>query len=179
MQGQVLRGSYAFDDEGIPASTTTLIENGRLIGRLHSRETAGVLGEKPRGNARCLNYHYSPLVRMTNTWIARGNTPAAELITPVDLGVYACNWLGGTTNGEMFTFTAAEAWMIRKGQLAEPVRDVTLSGNVFETLDAIEAIGDDFQWDESGGCGKGDQNGLPVGVGGPSLRIRDVVVGGV
>ncbi len=68
--------------------------------------------------------------------------------------------------------------MIRNGQIEEPVRDVTLSGNVFQTIADIEAIGDDFYWDESGGCGKGGQNGLPVGCGGPSLRIRDVVVGG-
>jgi len=82
------------------------------------------------------------------------------------------------TNGEMFTFSAGEAWMICNGKLAEPVRDVTLSGNVFSTLADIEAIGDDFHWDESGGCGKGGQSGLPVGCGGPSLRIRNVVVGG-
>lgn len=172
------RGSYLYDDEGTPATTTPLIEDGVLVGRLHSRETAGKLGEKPTGNARCLNYHYPPLVRMTNTWIERGNTPVATLTQGIAEGVYAKNWLGGMTNGEMFTFTAGEAWMIREGQLAEPVRDVTLSGNVFKTLAQIEAIGDDFYWDESGGCGKGGQSGLPVGCGGPSLRIRDVVVGG-
>jgi TldD protein len=115
---------------------------------------------------------------MTNTWIERGKTPVADLFTDIEEGVYARNWLGGMTNGEMFTFSAGEAWMIRNGQIAEPVRDVTLSGNVFQTLADIEAIGDDFYWDESGGCGKGGQNGLPVGCGGPSLRIRDVVVGG-
>lgn len=172
------RGSYYYDDEGVPATTTQLIKDGILVGRLHSRETAGKLGEKPTGNARCLNYHYPPIVRMTNTWIERGKTPAAELIQDIPEGVYARNWLGGMTNGEMFTFTAGEAWMIRNGKLAEPVRDVTLSGNVFKTLADIEAIGDDFVWDESGGCGKGGQNGLPVGCGGPSLRIRNVVVGG-
>ena len=68
--------------------------------------------------------------------------------------------------------------MIRNGKIAEPVRDITLSGNVFKTLENIEAIGNDFYWDESGGCGKGGQGGLPVGCGGPSLRIKDVVVGG-
>ncbi|HEY9888677.1 MAG TPA: metallopeptidase TldD-related protein, partial [Candidatus Obscuribacterales bacterium] len=119
-----------------------------------------------------------PLVRMTNTWIGRGDTPAADLVAGIQEGVYAKNWLGGMTNGEMFTFTAGEAWMIRDGALAEPVRDVTLSGNVFRTLADIEGIGDDFYWDESGGCGKGGQSGLPVGCGGPSLRIRNVVVGG-
>lgn len=172
------RGSYLYDDEGTPATTTQLIKNGVLVGRLHSRETAGKLGEAPTGNARCLNYHYPPIVRMTNTWIARGKTPVGDLFSDISEGVYARNWLGGMTNGEMFTFTAGEAWMIRNGQLAEPVRDVTLSGNVFSTLADIEAIGDDFYWDESGGCGKGGQSGLPVGCGGPSLRIKNVVVGG-
>jgi TldD protein len=172
------RGSYYYDDEGVPATTTQLIKDGVLVGRLHSRETAGKLGETPTGNARCLNYHYPPLVRMTNTWIERGTTPVADLFHGIKEGVYARNWLGGMTNGEMFTFAAGEAWMIRDGKIAEPVRDVNLSGNVFTTLADIEAIGDDFYWDESGGCGKGGQNGLPVGCGGPSLRIRNVVVGG-
>lgn len=172
------RGSYFYDDEGTPGTTTQLIKDGVLVGRLHSRETAGKLGETPTGNARCLDYHYSPIVRMTNTWIERGKTPVADLFTDIKEGVYARNWLGGMTNGEMFTFSAGEAWMIRNGQIAEPVKDVTLSGNVFETLADIEAIGDDFYWDESGGCGKGGQNGLPVGCGGPSLRIKNVVVGG-
>ncbi|NET76592.1 MULTISPECIES: TldD/PmbA family protein [Okeania] len=178
VEEEVHRGSYIYDDEGTPATTTQLIQDGVLVGRLHSRETAGKLGEAPTGNARCLDYHYPPIVRMTNTWIAPGNTPTSDLFTDIKEGVYARNWLGGMTNGEMFTFSAGEAWMIRNGKLAEPVRDVTLSGNVFETLADIEAIGDDFYWDESGGCGKGGQDGLPVGCGGPSLRIRNVVVGG-
>ncbi len=172
------RGSYQYDDEGVPASTTQLMQDGILVGRLHSRETAGKLNEVPTGNARCLSYHYPPLVRMTNTWIGRGDTPVPDLFSGIQEGVYAKNWIGGMTNGEMFTFTAGEAWMIRNGELAEPVRDVTLSGNVFRTLADIEGIGDDFYWDESGGCGKGGQSGLPVGCGGPSLRIRNVVVGG-
>lgn len=172
------RGSYFYDDEGAPATTTQLIKDGTLVGRLHSRETAGKLEETPTGNARCLNYYYPPIVRMTNTWIERGETPVEDLFNGIKEGVYARNWLGGMTNGEMFTFSAGEAWMIRNGKIAEPVRDVTLSGNVFTTLADIEAIGDDFYWDESGGCGKAGQSGLPVGCGGPSLRIRDVVVGG-
>jgi TldD protein len=172
------RGSYFYDDEGTPATTTQLIKDGVLVGRLHSRETAGKLGEAPTGNARCLNYHFPPIVRMTNTWIERGKTPVKDLFAGIQEGVYARNWLGGMTNGEMFTFAAGEAWMIRNGEIAEQVRDVTLSGNAFKTLADIEAIGDDFFWDESGGCGKGGQSGLPVGCGGPSLRIRNVVVGG-
>lgn len=172
------RGSYFYDDEGTPATTTQLIKDGVLVGRLHSRETAGKLGEEATGNARCLNYHYPPIVRMTNTWIEPGKTPVKDLFSDIKEGVYARNWLGGMTNGEMFTFSAGEAWMIRNGKIAEPVRDVTLSGNVFSTLADIEAIGDDFYWDESGGCGKGGQSGLPVGCAGPSLRIGNVIVGG-
>jgi TldD protein len=172
------RGSYFYDDEGVPATTTQLIKDGALVGRLHSRETAGKLGELPTGNARCLDYHYAPIVRMTNTWIGKGKTAVADLFNDIPVGVYAKNWQGGMTNGEMFTFTAGEAWMIRNGKIAEPVRDVTLSGNVFQTLGDIEAIANDYFWDESGGCGKGGQNGLAVGCASPSLRIRNVVVGG-
>jgi TldD protein len=172
------RGSYLYDDEGVPATTTQLIADGVLVGRLHSRETAGKLGEQVTGNARCLDYHYPPIVRMTNTWIGRGKTPVANLFNDIPVGVYAKNWQGGMTNGEMFTFTAGEAWMIRNGKIAEPVKDVTLSGNAFETLQDIEAIGNDFLWDESGGCGKGGQSGLAVGCGSPSLRIKNAIVGG-
>lgn len=172
------RGSYYYDDEGTPATTTQLIKDGVLVGRLHSRETAGKLGESATGNGRCLNYHFPPIVRMTNTWIGRGTTPIKDLFSNIDEGVYASNWLGGMTNGEMFTFTAGEAWMIRDGVIAEPVKNVTLSGNVFKTLANITALGDDFLWDESGGCGKAGQSGLAVGCAGPSLRIDNVVVGG-
>ncbi len=194
------RGSYAFDDEGSPATVTPLIESGKLVGRLHSRETAGKLEENPTGNARCLDYHYAPIVRMTNTWIApQGagltavpeNTPlpfTAEAIcdhyqnsgalADIEHGLLAVNWLGGMTNGEMFTFAAAQAWHIHKGAITQQVRDVNLSGNVFQTLEDIEWIGPDFFWDESGGCGKGGQSGLAVGCGGPSLRIKNLLVGG-
>lgn len=88
------RGSYLYDDEGVPATTTQLIEDGVLVGRLHSRETAGKLGEKVTGNARCLDYHYPPIVRMTNTWIGRGKTPVADLFNDIPVGVYAKNWQG-------------------------------------------------------------------------------------
>lgn len=90
------RGSYFYDDEGTPATTTQLIKDGVLVGRLHSRETAGKLGENPTGNARCLNYHFPPIVRMTNTWIERGKTPVKDLFADIKEGVYAKNWLGGS-----------------------------------------------------------------------------------
>jgi TldD protein len=172
------RGSYDYDDEGVPSTITPLIQEGILVGRLHSRETAGTLGEVPTGNARCLNHQHPPLVRMSNTWIGPGSTPADQLLDGIDKGIYARNWKSGMTNGEMFTFSAGEAWLIRKGQIAEPIKDVTLSGNAFTTLANIEAIGNDLRWDESGGCGKGGQDGLAVGCGGPSLRIKKVVVSG-
>jgi TldD protein len=109
---------------------------------------------------------------MTNTWIERGTTPVQDLLADLKEGVYARNWLEGMTNGEMFTFTAGEAWMVRNGQLAEPVRDVTLSGNVFRTLSDIVAIGDDFYWDESGGCGKGGKVVCPLAAEAPACALK-------
>lgn len=172
------RGSYSYDDEGVPSENTYLIKEGVLVGRLHSRETAGKLGEKPTGNARCLDYRFPPIVRMTNTWIEPCNNSPEDLFDGIKEGIWAGNWLGGQTNGEMFTFASGEARMIRDGKLAEPVKDVNLTGNVFQTLKDIEGIANDVYWDESGGCGKGGQSGLPVGVGGPSMRIKNVVVPG-
>lgn len=173
------RGSYKYDDEGVPAQVTPLVEGGVLVGRLHSRETAAKMGERVTGNARALSYRYRPLVRMTNTYIANGTVPKEDLFADIREGIYVIRSLGGQTDVEMFTFAAAQAFMIRDGRLAEQVRGVNLSGNLFETLMNIEAIGDDFQWGpEGGGCGKGGQSPLPVGTGSPHLRIRNVVVGG-
>ena len=172
------RGSYKYDDEGVPAQNTYLIKEGVLVGRLHSRETAGKLGEKPSGNARCLDYRFPPIVRMTNTWIEPRDNTVEDLISGVKEGIWAGNWLGGQTNGEMFTFASGEARMIRDGKLAEKIKDVNLTGNVFHTLKNIDGIANDMYWDESGGCGKGGQSGMPVGVGGPTIRINDVTVAG-
>ena len=178
--GKILdhRGSFLFDDEGTPSQNTYLIKEGVLVGRLHSRETAGKLNETPTGNARCLDYRFPPIVRMTNTWIEPQNNSVEDLISDVKLGIWAGNWLGGQTNGEMFTFASGEAKMIRNGKLAESIRDVNLTGNVFQTLKDIDAIANDMYWDESGGCGKSGQSGLPVGVGGPSIRIKNLIVPG-
>jgi TldD protein len=172
-----LPGSLKYDDEGVPAQRKYLIKNGVLNQRLHSRETAGKMHEEPTGNARAISATYPPIVRMTNTGIEAGDCPFEEMIGDIEEGVYAVRMLGGQTNGEMFTFAAAEGYMIRNGQLAEPVSDVTLTGNVFQTLKDIEAIGNDSLY-VSGGCGKGGQSPLVVSVGGPHLRIKDVVVGG-
>ncbi len=172
-----LPGSIKYDDEGVLGQKKYLIKDGVLTQRLHSRETAGKMYEKPTGNARAIRANYPPIVRMTNTAIEPGDTSFEEMLEGIEEGVYAVRMLGGQTNGEMFTFAAAEGYMIRNGKIAEPVSDVTLSGNVFQTLQDIEAIGNDTLY-TNGGCGKGGQMPLPVSVGGPHLRIKNVVVGG-
>ncbi len=173
-----LRGSYKYDDEGAPASKTYLIREGVLVGRLHSRETAARMGERPTGNARALDYRHPPIVRMTNTFIEPQGVSFEEMVAEIGEGVYAKNWFGGTTSMEMFTFSAGEAYMIRKGRLAEPLRPVVLSGNVFVTMGNIDAIGNDLEMNQGGGCGKGSQMPLPVSNGSPHIRISKCLVGG-
>jgi TldD protein len=173
-----LRGSYKYDDEGMPASRTYLIHEGVLVGRLHSRETAAKMGESPTGNARAINYHFPPIVRMTNTFIEPGNSSFEEMLGDIKEGVYVKDWYGGTTSLEMFTFSAGEAYMIRQGKLAELLCPVVLSGNVFVTLGNIDAIGDDLKMNQGGGCGKGGQSPLPVSNGSPHIRVRHCLVGG-
>ncbi len=175
-----LSGSYKYDDEGTPARKNYLIREGRLVGRLHSRETAGNMNEPPTGNARAITYRFPPIVRMTNTFIEAGEVTFQDLLADVDNGVYVVNWLGGQTAMEMFTFRAMEAFVIRNGRLEEPLRGVTLTGNVFETLKNIDAVADDFTWDPGGGgCGKGGQSPLAVGNGSPHIRVTKCVIGGV
>ncbi len=173
-----LRGSYKYDDEGVPATKNYLIREGKLVGRLHSRETAARMKEKPTGNARAINYRYPPIVRMTNTYIEPGTVSFNDMIADIKEGIYAKNWYGGTTSMEMFTFSAGEAYMIRNGRVAEPLRAVALTGNVFNTLKNIDAIGNDLDMNQGGGCGKGDQVPLPVSNGSPHIRIRRCLVGG-
>jgi len=174
-----VRGYLVYDDEGVPTEKTYLLEGGVLSGRLHSRETAGKLGERPTGNARAIDYRYAPICRMRNTCIETGTNTFDEMLSDIDLGVYCIAAQGGQTNGEMFTFTAANAYMIRGGKIAEMVRDVTLTGNVFTTLKNIDMIGDDFSvHDGPGGCGKGGQFPLQTSHGSPHVRIRNVVIGG-
>jgi len=173
-----LRGSYKYDDEGVPATKTYLILEGKLVGRLHSRETAAKMKEKPTGNARAVNYHYPPIVRMTNTYIEPRSASFNDLIGDIKEGIYVKNWFGGTTSMEMFTFSAGEAYMIRHGKLAEPLRPVVLTGNVFTTLMNIDGIGNDLAMNQGGGCGKREQVPLPVSNGSPHIRIRHCLVGG-
>jgi len=175
--GGDLPGTHAFDDEGVPMKRTQLVKDGVLVGRLHSRETAGRLKEDPTGNARAQDYNHAPLVRMRNTFIEAGDTSFEDMISDIDLGVYALKSRGGQTCLGTFSFSSAYAYMIRKGKLAEPVRDVILAGNLFETLENVSAIGDDFAWDNAGRCGKEGQS-MPVGMGSPHVRIENVVIGG-
>ncbi|MBI2858645.1 MAG: TldD/PmbA family protein [Chloroflexi bacterium] len=173
-----LRGSYKYDDEGTPARKSYLIREGVLVGRLHSRETAAKMGEQPSGHARAINYRFPPIVRMSNTYIEQGTYSLEEMLSGIKEGVYARNWYGGTTSMEMFTFSSGDAYMIRNGKIAEPLRPVTLSGNLFDTLGQIDAIGNDLEMNQGGGCGKGGQAPLPVSNGGPHIRIKRCLVGG-
>jgi len=173
------RGHIVYDDEGVRTEKTYLIAGGLLVGRLHSRETAGKMGEHATGNARAIDYRHAPIVRMRSTSIERGKASFEDMIKDVKLGVYAIQSYGGQTNGEMFTFSAGEGYMIRDGKVAELVRDVNLTGNVFQTLQDIDMVGVDFCTHEmAGGCGKADQGPLPTSEWAPHIRIRNVVVGG-
>ena len=173
------RGWLKYDDEGVATEKTYLIREGKLVGRLHTRETAGKMGERPTGNARAVDYRFPPICRMRSTCIEPGGASFEDMVKDVKLGVYVRESYGGETAGEMFTFTAGDAVMIRDGKPAEVVRNVTLAGNVFATLKNIDMIGSDVAMpDGPGGCGKGSQSPLPVGMGCPHIRIQKVVLGG-
>jgi len=174
-----LRGTHTYDDEGVKTRKNYLIKDGILVGRLHSRETAAKMGEEPTGNARAIGYQHQPIVRMTNTYIDKGHATFEDMIRDVNLGLYAIDMVGGQTSMEMFTFSAAYGYMVRNGKIGELVRDIVLTGNVFETLMNIDMIGDAVELPPvGGGCGKGAQAPLPVALGGPYIRIHEVVVGG-
>lgn len=173
------RGYVRYDDEGVPAEQTDLIREGRLVGRLHSRETAAHMGERPTGSARAISYRFPPIVRMRNTCIAPGDASFEDLLAGVARGLYARGFYGGQTMGEMFTFTPMVAYLIEDGRITRLVRNPTLSGNVFATLHEIDAIGREMgKRDDGGGCGKGGQAPLPVSHWSPAVRIRRCLVGG-
>ena len=173
------RGSFKYDDEGVPTQVTPLIKEGVLVGRLHSRETAAKMSERVTGNARAIAYRHRPIVRMTNTFIEQRRRARWTTCWPTSKRASTRRTCTAARRAmEMFTFSAAEAFMIRDGQLAEPLRGVLLSGNVFTTLANIDAVGDDLAFRGGGDCGKGEQSGLPVGIGSPHIRIRNCVVGG-
>ena len=174
-----LRGTLPYDDEGTPTQRTKLVDQGILVGRLHSRETAAAMRERPTGNARAIDFRHPPIVRMTNTYIEGGSGTFEDLIRDVPLGVYAVDAIGGQTYLENFSFSAAHGYVIRDGKLAELVKDVTLAGNLFQSLQAIDGVAADFQWNQmGGGCGKGGQFPLPVTEGAPHVRFRELLVGG-
>jgi len=174
-----LRGNFKYDDEGTPRTKTYLIRNGILQGFMHSRETAARMGAEPTGNARAISYRHEPIVRMRNTIIDQGTVPFDEMIEDIDHGIYACDAFGGQTELEQFTFSSGYAYEIVNGKVGEMLRDVVLTGNIFETLKNIDRIGNDLKIiGGSGGCGKGGQYPLPVTFGSPHVRIRNLTIGG-
>ena len=173
------RGNAPYDDEGVPRRKVYLIKDGVLTGLMHSRATAAATGMGPTGNARAVSWEHEPIVRMRNTYIEPGEASFEELLKGIDYGVYAKGAFGGQTEFEQFTFSAQYAYEIRGGEVGDMLRDVVLTGNVFDTLRNIERLGKDFQLKGgAGGCGKGGQSPLPVTDGAPHVRIRDVVIGG-
>lgn len=172
-------GYIPYDDEGTKSKKNYLIKEGILVGRMHSRETATLMGEPLTGNGRAISYKFAPIPRMTNTFVESGETTFEEMLEAVGDGIYVRGTRGGT-GGETFTFTAEDGYYIRGGKLTEHVRDLKLQGNLFETLENIAAVGDDlFIPDEGvGGCGKSNQIPLPVGTGGPHILVKKVQIGG-
>lgn len=175
--GGQLPGTHKYDDEGTPMKRTQLVKDGVLVGRLHSRETAAKMKDTPTGSARAQDFRHEPLVRMRNTFIEPGQTSFEDMISDVKLGLYACKSVGGMTCLGQFSFSSGYARVIRNGKVGEMVRDVILSGNIFETLGNVTAVGDDFRWTTGGRCGKNAQ-AMPVGMGSPHIRIENVVIGG-
>lgn len=170
-------GFIPFDDEGTKASKTYLIKKGILSGRLHSSVTAESLKENPTGNARALNFEFEPIVRMTSTYIEAGDKTIEELISEVKEGILVEEINHGSG---MSTFTIAPrvSYMIRDGKIAEPVNIAVISGNVMETLHNIDGISNEVEIlsFSLGGCGKMEQFPLPVGMGGPYIRVKNITV---
>lgn len=174
------RGSLNVDDEGTPTSRTVLIEDGILRGYLHDRMNARLMGHAPTGNGRRESYAHLPMPRMTNTFMLAGEDDPEDIIRSVDNGLYAVSFAGGQvdiTSGS-FVFSANEAYRIENGRITEPVKGATLIGNGPEVLTRVSRIGHDLELDRGvGTCGK-DGQGVPVGVGLPTIRVDDLTVGG-
>lgn len=170
-------GFVPFDDEGTKSQKTYLIKNGILSGRLHSSVTAASLKEVTTGNARALNFEYEPIVRMTTTYIEAGDKTKEELISEVKEGILIEDIKHGSG---MSTFTIAPsiAYMIRDGEIREPVNIAVITGNVMETLYEIDGISKEMEILSFalGGCGKMEQWPLPVGMGGPYIRVNNITV---
>ena len=170
-------GFMKYDDEGVRTEKTYLIKEGILTGRLHSRETAAILGELPTGSARAINYKYPPICRMRITCIENGKSTFSHMVKSTELGVYVSGSIQGKRSGDIYAISPYYSYMIRDGEIAEPVRGVQISGNIFENLKNIDTIGNDFKI-KPGGCGKRDQYPLPVSSGSPHIRIQNVAIGG-
>jgi len=174
------RGSLNIDDEGNPTQRTVLIEDGILRGYMQDRLNSTLMKVAPTGNGRRESFAHMPMPRMTNTVMLAGASDPAEIIASVKDGLYAANFGGGQvdiTSGK-FVFSAAEAWMIKDGKLAYPVKGATLIGNGPEALTRVSMIGNDLALDAGvGTCGKDGQS-VPVGVGQPTLKIDALTVGG-
>ena len=174
------RGSLTVDDEGTPTERTILIEDGILVGYMHDRLSARLMGLAPTGNARRQSYAHLPMPRMTNTAMMGGDSSREEMIASTRRGLYCANFGGGQvdiTNGK-FVFQCTEAYLIEDGKVTTPVKGATLIGDGPSALTRVTMIGDDFAFDPGiGVCGKGGQS-VPVGVGQPSLKITGLTVGG-
>ena len=174
------RGSLTVDDEGTPTNRTVLIEDGKLVGYMQDRQNARLMGVPPTGNGRRESFACAPMPRMTNTYMMAGERDPDEILKSVRNGLYAVNFGGGQvdiTSGK-FVFTCTEAYMIEDGKLGAPVKGATLIGNGPDVLTRVSMIGNDMKLDPGvGTCGK-DGQGVPVGVGQPTLLIDNLTVGG-
>jgi TldD protein len=174
------RGSLSFDDEGTPTSRTTLIEDGILVGYMQDRQNARLMGVAPTGNGRRESFAHIPMPRMTNTIMLGGEADPQEVVKSVKNGIYAVNFGGGQvdiTNGK-FVFSCTEAYRVRDGKIGRPVKGATLIGDGPTAMRGIRMIGNDMAMDPGiGTCGKNGQ-GVPVGVGQPTLLIDGLTVGG-
>jgi TldD protein len=174
------RGSLTVDDEGTPTERTILIEDGILVGYMHDRMSARLMGLSPTGNARRQSYAHMPMPRMTNTGMLGGESSREEMIATTKRGLYCANFGGGQvdiTNGK-FVFQCTEAYLIEDGRVTTPVKGATLIGDGPSALTRVTMIGDDFGFDPGiGSCGKSGQS-VPVGVGQPSLKLTGLTVGG-
>jgi TldD protein len=174
------RGSLTIDDEGTPTQCTTLIEDGILIGYMHDRLNARLMNTASTGNGRRQSYAHQPMPRMRNTIMRAGTADPAEILGRVKNGLYAVNFGGGQvdiTSGK-FVFAASEAYRIENGKIGAPVKGATLIGSGFEVLKNVTAVGNDLELDPGiGTCGKNGQ-GVPVGVGQPTLLVEALTVGG-
>ncbi len=175
--GEMGSGYVTFDDEGSKAEKTYLIKDGILAGRLHNASTAADFNEKLTGNARAINFEYEPIVRMTTTYIDKGNKTKEQLIGEVKDGILVEDINHGSG---MSTFTLAPnlAYRIRDGKIAEPVSISVITGKVMETLNKIDGLSDTIELLSfvTGGCGKMEQFPLPVGFGGPYVRVNGIRV---